>query len=363
MTAAVEESSSQMMRAGMYYGPQDIRVEQRPVPEIGADEILVKVVATALCGGEAMEWYSTKAGGKVLGHEPVGIVERVGAQVTDWIPGDRVFVNHHVGRMLSHWSARGHETMDPFYKGNRLYPGAMTDYFRVSANHLRADTHRVPDHIPDDVATTIEPWSCVLAGLKACAIQPGDTVMVLGAGFMGLGFVHMAHLFGAGRVISSDFSSWRRDKALELGATDVLDAADDDLPARVREINGGLLADVVVTTAPTVAAWQSAITLVEPGGMIHLGAPGRPGTEWRLDAADQYFNEVTVTSKYSADHRSTYQYIRLLAAGQVDPRRAITHHFPLDDLPEAFRLLQAQGESLKIILYPDSASIPKGSLK
>ncbi len=361
MTTPPVPALRESMRVGIYYGPDDIRVERRAIPAIANDEILVRVSATALCAGEAMEWYSTKEGGKVLGHEPVGVVERVGSQVTNWVPGDRVFVNHHVGRMSSHWAIRGHETMDPFYKQNRLDPGAMTDYFRVSAHHLRADVHRVPDSIADDVATTIEPWSCVLAGLKTCGIQPGDTVLVIGAGFMGLGFVHMAHLFGAGSVIASEFSGWRRDKALELGANHVVDPAEEDLPARLRALNGGLLADVVVATAPTVAAWQSAVCLVEPGGTIHLAAPGRPGTEWVLDAADQYFSEVTVTSKYSADHRSTYQYIRLLAAGRVNPGPAITHRFSLDELPVAFKLLQAQGESLKIVLYPNPADISKGA--
>ncbi|MGC4152340.1 MAG: zinc-binding dehydrogenase [Propionicimonas sp.] len=352
----VDERIPQDMRVGIYYAADDIRVERRPVPPIADDEMLVKVTATALCAGEAMEWYSTKEGGKILGHEPVGTVAQVGSQVAGFAPGDRVFVNHHVGRMSSHWSIRGHETMDPFYKQNRLDPGAMTEYFRVSAHHLRADVHRVPEQIEDDVATTIEPWSCVLAGLKSCGIQPGDTVLVIGAGFMGMGFIHMAHLFGAGRVIASDFSEWRRDKALALGATDTLDPGLDGLPARLREINGGLLADVVVVTAPSVAAWQSAVELVEKGGTIHLGAPGRPGSDWVLDAADQYFSEVTITSRYSADHRSTYQYIRLLASGQVDPRPAITHRFSLDDLPEAFKLLQAQGDSLKIVLHPESGS-------
>ncbi|MFU8839813.1 MAG: zinc-binding dehydrogenase [Nitriliruptoraceae bacterium] len=340
------------MDVGVYHGPGDVRLERRPVPSIGPDELLVQVSATALCAGEAMDWYSTRPGGKVLGHEPVGVVARVGADVAEFAVGDRVFVNHHVGRMRSHWSIRGHETMDPFYKGNRLDPGAMCTYFRVSADHLRADIHRVPDAIPDDVATTIEPWSCVLGGLRTCGIQPGDTVLVIGAGFMGLGFLHMARLFGAGRVIASDFSAWRRDKALELGATHTLDASADDLPAALRAINDGLLADVVVATAPTVAAWADAVALVEKGGTIHLGAPGRPGSEWVLDGAEQYFSEVTITSKYSADHRDTYQYLRLLTAGQVDPRPAITHHLPLSELPAGFELLVAAGESLKIVLYP-----------
>lgn len=340
------------MRVGVYYGPDDIRVEERPVPEIGPDEALVRMLACGLCAGEAMEWYSTKEGGKVLGHEPVGIVAAIGADVDSVSVGDRIFVNHHVGRLQSHWAIRGHFTRDPFYVDNRLYPGAMGEYFRVSANHLRADVHILPESIDDSVATTIEPWACVLGGLKTCGIQPGDTVVVLGCGFMGLGFVHMAQLFGAGSVIAVDFSDWRRKKALQLGATHVLDAAESDVASAVRSLNRGLLADVVIATVPAVSAWESARALVEPGGTLHLGAPTKPGTTWALDGSAAYFDEVTITSKYSADHRDTYQMIRLIESGRVDPRGAITHHLGLDDLAAGFKLLTEAGESLKIVMYP-----------
>ncbi|MCI1642502.1 MAG: zinc-binding dehydrogenase [Actinomyces sp.] len=335
---------------GVYYGPEDIRLEQRPVPAIGADEVLLRLTASALCGGEAMDWYSGP--GKVLGHEGVGVVVAAGPDVEDFSLGQRLFVNHHIGRMSSHQALRGHYTLDPAYKASRLDPGEMARYVRVSARHLETDTQVVPDDIPDDVATTIEPWSCVLGGLKTCGILPGDTVAVVGAGFMGLGFVHLASRLGAGRVVASDFSAWRRGKALELGASEVLDPSDGDTAARLRELNDGLLADVAVVAAPSTATYSAARALVEPGGTLHLGAPGRPGTVWEQDAADAYFQEVTVTSKYSADHRDTHQYLRLLAAGRVDPRPAITHHFPLSRLPEAFALLRAAGESLKIVIHP-----------
>ncbi len=340
------------MRLGVYYSANDIRIEERPVPEIGPDEALVKTIACGLCAGEAMEWYSTKEGGKVLGHEPVGEVVAIGADVDSVEVGDRVFVNHHVGRMQSHWAVRGHETRDPFYAGNRLDPGAMGEYFRVSAHHLRADVHVLSDAIDDPVATCIEPWSCVLGGLKTCGIQPGDTMVVLGCGFMGLGFVHMAPLFGAGKVIAVDFSEFRRDKALELGATHALDAATEDLGGLLRELNRGLLADVVVATVPSVGVWDTARSLIEPGGTLHLGAPTKPGTEWVLDGNSAYFDEVTITSKYSADHRDTFQLIRLLEAGRVDPRPAITHHLPLDELAAGFELLTKADQSLKIVVYP-----------
>ena len=340
------------MYVGVYYGPGDIRVEIAPVPEIGDDEMLVKTVATSLCASEAMDWYSQKDGGKILGHEPVGRVAKLGANVTGLEIGDRVFVNHHVGRMSSHWAVRGRYTKDPVFKQNRLDPGAMAEYFRVSAAHLRADVHKLPDTITDDVATTIEPWSCVLGGLKQCLIQPGDTVAVVGAGFMGLGFVHIAPLFGVGQVIALDLSDWRLGKAVELGATHTINPQHTDAPAAIKDLNRGLLADVVIVTAPSITAWNSALELVEPGGNLHLGAPAPPGTQFGLDGADTYFNEITINSKYSADHRDTYQLIRLIEAGRVDPRPAITHRLPFAQLPAGFDLLSDAGESLKIVMMP-----------
>jgi len=299
-----------------------------------------------------MDWYHKPAGGKVLGHEGVGVVVETGEGVDEVAVGDRVFVNHHVGRLGGHQAARGHFTIDPAYKATRLDPGEMAEYVRIPAVNLRADSHVLPDVIDDDLATTIEPWSCVLGGLRVCGIQPGDTVLVVGGGFMGLGFAHMAPLFGAGTVLVSEYSPWRRAKAQELGATDVIDPATEDPARRLRELGDGRLADVVVAAVPSAGVYAQARALVEPGGTLHLAAPGRPGTEWVQDAAEAYFDEVTVTSRYSADHRDTYQYIRLLQSGRVDPRPAITHHFPLDRLPEAFALLREAGDSLKIVVNP-----------
>ncbi|WP_305972402.1 alcohol dehydrogenase catalytic domain-containing protein, partial [Mameliella sp. MMSF_3537] len=170
-----------MMTAAVQYAIDDIRIEDRPVPEIGPGELLLKTLACGLCGGETMAWYKTEP--KVLGHEPVGEVVEVGAGVTDYKIGDRVFVNHHVGRVNSHLSRRGHFTRDPFYKSMKLDPGGVCDYYRVTAQHLAMDAHKLPDSISTEAAVTIEPWSCVLSGLKVCNIQPGDTVAVVGAGF------------------------------------------------------------------------------------------------------------------------------------------------------------------------------------
>ena len=348
------------MDVGVYYGAGDVRIERRPVPDFGRDEILVETLASGLCASEALEWYSKRPGGRVLGHEPVGRVAALGDGVEGLDIGDRIFVNHHVGRMSSHWAVRGRFTKDPYYKSTGLDPGSMAEFFRVDAAHLRADVHVLDCDIPDVVATTIEPWSCVLGGLKQCIIQPGDTVAVVGAGFMGLGFVHMAPLFGAGAVVALDFSDWRLAKAEEFGASATLNPAACDPGPAIRELNRGLLADIVVLTAPGAAAFASARALVEPGGTLHVGAPGPPGSRFVLDGAEAFLSEVTINSKYSADHRDTYQFIRLLESGRVDPRPAITHELPLRRLAEGFELLTKAEESLKIVIRPDGGTVTGG---
>lgn len=342
---------SNMMKAAVYHAHDDIRLEDRPVPEIGPGEMLLKTLACGLCGGEAMAWYK-KSQPKVLGHEPVGEVVETGPGVTGFARGDRVFVNHHVGRVNSHLSRRGHFTRDPFYSAMKLDPGGVCEYYRVTAQHLAMDAHVLPDSISTDAAVTIEPWSCVLSGLKVCHIQPGDTVAVVGAGFMGQGFVHMAPLFGAGRVIAIDYSDWRLEQARSFGATHAVNPRDGDPADAVRAANHGRLADTVIVTAPFPPAWDSALACVEVGGCLHLGAPLPPGADWVRDGHRAYFDQITVTSRYSSDHTDTYSYIRLLEAGRIAADRAISHRFDIADAAEAFRLLVAAEKSLKIVVYP-----------
>ena len=230
-------------------------------------------------------------------------------------------------------------TRDPFYNAMKLDPGGVCECCRVTAQHLAMDAHVLPDSISIEAAVTIEPWSCVLSGLKVCHIQPGDTVAVVGAGFMGQGFVHMAPLFGAGKVIAIDYLDWRLEQARSFGATHTINPRDTNPAEALRAANRGRLADTVVVTAPFAPAWDSAMACVHTGGCLHLGAPLPPGTDWVRDGHRAYFDQITVTSRYSSDHTDTYSYIRLLEAGRIAADRAISHRFDIAGSAEAFRLL------------------------
>ena len=340
------------MKAAVYYNNKDIRIEEVPKPVINADELLVKTIACGLCGGEAMEWYHIQRAPKVMGHEPAGIIEEVGRDVHGYSVGDRIFVNHHAINVNSHLSIRGHYTKDHEYHRSRLDPGGMCEYFKISADHIRTSIIRLPDDLPFGEATVLEPWGCVIGGLKKSNIQPGDTVAVVGCGFMGQGFIHMAHLFGAGKVIACDLSDYRLEKALEAGANATINPGKVDPVDALRTLNGGREADVVISTVPSVRVIEQAYSMVYTGGTLHINAPSPVNEVWQFRPNDMYTKEITITTKYSADHEDIYQLFELIQSGKVNPSLGITHRFGLAGIQEAFELLVKGGESLKSVLYP-----------
>ena len=341
------------MKAAVYYRNNDIRIEEVPVPDIDDDELLIQTIACGLCGGEAMEWYHIKRAPKVMGHEPAGIVVRAGKKVKNFKEGDRVFVNHHVPQLNSHQSLRGHFTKDAAYKKSELRPGAMCQYFKASAAHVANGTFRLPDELDFETATLLEPWGCVLGGLKVSGIRPGDTVTVVGCGFMGQGFVHLSRLFGAGLICACDLSDWRLDKALALGASCTINPSKEDAVERLRSLNNGLRSDVVIVTVPSVKALEQAFSLAETGATIHMNAPPPPDQAMAFNPSDMYEREIELTTKYSADQYDIYQLFRLFNAQRLEPRKAITHRFELEGIAEAFNLLLKGNESLKSIIYPN----------
>ena len=348
---------SETMKAAVYYNNSDIRIEELPVPEINDDEILVKTIACGLCGGETMEWYHIKRSPKVMGHEPGGIIVKAGKNVKDFREGDRVFVNHHVPEFTSHLSLRGHFTRDEAYRKSKLNPGAMCQYFKASASHVANGTYKLPDDMDFETATLLEPWGCVLGGLKVSGIKPADTVAVVGCGFMGQGFIHMAKLLGAGLVFACDFSDWRLEKALSLGASFGINPSKEDSVEKLKSLNSGRRADVVIVTVPLVKVLEQAFALAETGATIHMNSPTPPDQQMPFSPSDFYDRELVFTTKYSADHHDIYQVLRFLIAKRLEPKKVITHRFELEKIAEAFGLLagglEKGGESLKSVIYPN----------
>jgi len=343
---------AKMMKAAVYYNNRDVRLEERPIPQIGPGELLVKIEACGLCGGDTMEWYLVHKAPIILGHEPTGMIVEVGDGVEKFKEGDRVYVHHHVGCMACHYCRRGDFTMCDHFRQVHLDPGGFAEYVRVPAELVQLDTHRLPDNISFEEGTLIEPLACVLKGIKAAGIQPGDTVAVIGAGVMGLGFIQFARIWGAAKIIAFDFSGWRLEKARKLGADHIINPKVEDGKARLLELNDGRGADSVIVTPHHLAPVEFGLSLAGRGATVHVFAPPPPDAELRLNLNKFFFQQLTLTTSYSTTHIETSQVLDFMSNGRIATQDLITHRFGLDRVAEAIQLLQQAGESLKIVIVP-----------
>lgn len=345
-------SSKGNMKVAVYYNNQSVQVEERPIPEIGPGELLVKSEACGLCGGETMEWYLAPRAPKVLGHEPTGVVVAVGEGQNHFKVGDRIFTHHHVGCMSCHHCKRGNFTLCEQFNKTNLYPGGFAEYFRVPAENARFDTYVLPESLSFDDGTIIEPMACCLKGFKHASVHPGDTFAVVGAGFMGMCFVQLARLYPFSKIVALDLNDWRLEKALQMGATHAINPLKQNAVETLKDLNQGYLADMVVLTAPSAKAWESALALCEKGAFFHYNAPTEPGQPVGLNTNELYFREITINSAYSTSHLETEAVMELLVDNRVDAQALITHHFGLGHVAEAIQLLLKGGESLKSVIVP-----------
>lgn len=212
------------MKVAVYYNNKDVRIEERPKPEIGPGEVLFRVNICGICGSDVMEWYRIKKAPIVLGHEAVGTIEEVGEGVTDYMPGDRVFISHHVPCDECHYCDIGHHTACETLHTTNFHPGGFSEFIQVPKINVKKGIYRLPDGMRFEDASMIEPLACVSRGQRLSGLEKGGTVLILGSGVAGQLHIRLAKAMGAGRVISTDMSPYRLDFAKKSGADAVIDA-------------------------------------------------------------------------------------------------------------------------------------------
>jgi L-iditol 2-dehydrogenase len=339
------------MRVVEYHANDDIRIVEQPVPEIGPGELLIQLNACGICASDVMEWYMRPRAPLYPGHEPVGTVVRVGEGVEQFVPGERVFFHHHVPCMTCHFCQRGSFSQCTTFRRTRLYPGGLAEYVRVPAPNVQLDVLPLPADLSFEAATLIEPLACCIRGVQRANIQPGDRVLVLGAGSNGLMLAQLARQRGAIRVMISDPIAYRREHALEAGIDRAFDPQVQPLLDQVLAANDGLKPDVVIVTPSHVSVMRQGVELVGPGGTVLLFAPPPPAEELTLTPNYLFFQEITLRTSYSAGPYETRQALALLQSGRIRPETIITHRFALQDAAEAFRLVARPGEALKVVIH------------
>jgi L-iditol 2-dehydrogenase len=339
------------MRVAVYRSNSDIRVEERPRPVAGPGEILVRIVASGVCGSDVLEWYRIKKAPLVLGHEVAGTVADVGAGVTAWRVGDRVAVTHHVPCNTCRACLGGHHTACATLHTTNFDPGGFAEYVRVPALQTDRGVVRLPDEVSFDEGTFAEPLGCVVRAQRLARVGAGDAVLVIGAGISGLLHVALARALGAGTILATDVSPWRLEMAKRFGATAAF-MAGPDVPAQVAAATGGHLADrVIVCTGAPAAVNQSMLLVASGGTVLFFGAPDQEGVTC-IPFPEIWRREITLQTSYGAAPADLALAIELIRARRVPVAEMITHRLPLERTSEAFQLVAAGGESIKVIVEP-----------
>ncbi|CAG0978685.1 MAG: alcohol dehydrogenase catalytic domain-containing protein [Candidatus Methanoperedens sp.] len=326
------------MKTAVYYNNNDIRIEERPKPEIKNGEILVKVKASGICGTDLMGWYRIKKAPRVLGHEMTG--EIVGSKSDKFKVGQRVFVSHHVPCNECKYCISGnHTACETLHKGN-YDPGGFSEFVRIPEINVKSGTYLLPANISYEEGTMIEPLACVVRAQRIIDVRAGQTVLVMGSGISGLLNIVMAKLKNA-RVMATDINDYRLEKASEFGADEVFNASEElDLKA-----------DRIIMCTGAMPAFEAAFRYIDKKGVIMLFAI--PNKNLSIPVEDFWRNELSVVSSYGAAPVDLEEALALIKDKKINVRDMITDRVRLEDIRKGFKIAGEARESLKVIVVPE----------
>ncbi len=340
------------MRVAMYYSNRDVRLEEMPTPQIGGGELLVRVEASGICGSDVMEWYRRHRVPLVLGHEIGGQIVAVGDRVEGYKVGDRVSAAHHVPCNTCYYCLSGHHTVCDTLRETKFDPGGFAEYIRIPAINVERGVFLLPDEVSYEQATFIEPLACVLRGQRLAHMQPGHSVLIIGSGIAGLLHIHLAGTLGASCVVATDVVDYRLKAARQFGA-DAAFHAEDDLPARLRQVNQGRLADLVIICTGATSAITQGLQSVERGGTVLFFAPTNAGVTIPLSVNDLFWrNDITLTTSYAGSPADYTAALELIRARRIRVDEMITHRLSLEEASLGFQLIADARNSIKVIIEP-----------
>jgi threonine dehydrogenase-like Zn-dependent dehydrogenase len=345
------------MKAVTYHGVGDFRVTEEPRPALaGPGDALVRITLSAICGSDLHIYHGHTPidEGAGIGHELVGVVEEVGAEVRSVRPGDRVVAPFSTACGTCAQCRRGwwSQCEERAIFGHGTYFGGLGGSQAELCVVPRADVNlaRIPDDVSDEQAIFV--GDILATGLFAAErgdIAAGDTVAVIGAGPVGLMAIMCAQLFGPARVLAVDMVDDRLELAGDLGAVPIDTRAVNPV-SEIQRWTGGLGADVALECVGQVRAIETAIECVRGGGTVSsVGVPSAVSGDFPY--FDMWNRDLTFRSGWANVHRYLRPLLDLIAAGRLHPERIISHRMRLDDAEEAYRLFDRR-EATKIVLRP-----------
>ncbi|MCM8781038.1 MAG: alcohol dehydrogenase catalytic domain-containing protein [Candidatus Omnitrophica bacterium] len=344
------------MRVAVYYSNDDLRLEERPIPKISSQEILLRVEAAGICGSDVMEWYRRDKAPLVLGHEIAGTIEEVGTKVRNYKKGDRITCAHHVPCDRCKYCLSGHQTVCETLRKTNIDPGGFAEFVRLPEANVKKGVFILPESVSFEEATFVEPLACVLRAQRLAGGVEGKSILVIGSGISGILHIHFARICGASFIVAVDISEFRLDAAKRFGA-DVSIYAKDYTAELGRRLNQQRLFELVIVATSAPSAILQAFESVERGGTVLFFAPCEPGVKIPVAFNELFWRtEIGFVSSYAATPHEYQEALDFIARGNLRLKEMITHRLDLSEIGLGFKLVVEARDSLKVIVYPTGGS-------
>jgi threonine dehydrogenase-like Zn-dependent dehydrogenase len=348
------------MLAATYTQGGALAIEEIPTPQIESDEILLRIRAASICGTDVKivrSGHRKLVEGQriVLGHEFVGVIEQVGSRVEGYEVGQRVGVAPNAGCGHCDACIRGRSNYCPQYTAFGIdRDGGQAPWVKIPGRFVtQGNVIPMPEGVSDKEAALLEPFSCVVNGVRVSRVELGDTVVIYGAGPIGLMHVMLCRMAGAARIIVVDPLADRLERARELGGDLTLNPQEEEVAARLRHDTDGRGADVVITACPVPEVQTEAVQVLAPFGRLCLfgGLPKSAGPV-PVDTNAVHYGNLLVTGSTGGSVEDYRIALKLVAGRRVELGRVVSHVFRLDELRQAYDAALAGAEG-KIVLVAE----------
>jgi L-iditol 2-dehydrogenase len=321
------------------------------LPKVNEDEMLVRMHSCGICGSDLEKVYGNY-GMKSLrvGHEPAGVVIKVGKNLKKFQEGDRVFVHHHVSCYSCRYCLQGNYTMCNNYQTSNIEPCGLSEEFIVPKwNIEHGGVLKLPESISYDEAALIEPFACCIRGLNKISIKHGDNVAILGAGPTGVMHTLLARLWGANNIVISDINEFRL-KFVEKYHVTAVNSNLEKLDDVINDNTGNLGVDVTILATGSMNAFESSLRITRRGGKILLFGVPSVGSKCDLDLNSLYSNEQIIIPSYGASEIETNQALSLMSGKSIDLLPLVTHRFQLRESDNAFKCAHEAVDAMKVLI-------------
>ncbi|MCG2790399.1 MAG: alcohol dehydrogenase catalytic domain-containing protein [Actinomycetia bacterium] len=326
------------MKALLCYNQNEFKLEEIDRPGILKDEMLIEMIYTGLCGSDIVKIFDPAVKKPaVFGHEIVGRVVEAGKNITRFKSGDVVVAAHHIPCYRCHYCLHGNHSMCRHFKETNIYPGSFCQYIRLSKEHIRYTTFKIPPDSNLLEALFIEPLACCIRAVDRVTFRKDDVFSVVGTGIIGMLFIQLIKLSG-GRVVAIDLDNNRLSMARFLGAAYTINPSNQNVVQEIKDITD-IGVDIAILSVTNKYTLNDALLYLRDGGTVNIfGASGKE-SRFGIDFESVYKRELTIMSSYSATPETLRRAYDIIASRKINLSPLISEIMPLSDFKKGLDLM------------------------